>query len=129
MNFTDLNQAKYIALETFRKNGQGVVTPVWQTPADGKLFVWTEAGSWKTKRIHNNKRVRVARCNARGNLESEWVEAQARLLNAPAEIETQRQRMVAKYGLSFKLINLMQAFLGHGKKVVVIEISPEGDSQ
>ena len=58
---------KYISLETFKKNGQGVKTPVWFVLHNDAFYVYTEADSWKVKRIHNNPRVRVAVCNIRGN--------------------------------------------------------------
>ncbi len=74
MEFAELGNAKYIALETFRKSGEGVITPVWVTPEDGKLYVWTVDGSWKVKRIRNNDRVRIAVSDARGNPQSDWVE-------------------------------------------------------
>lgn len=38
-----LHQATYINLETFRKNGVGVKTPVWQTSEAGTIYVWTYA--------------------------------------------------------------------------------------
>jgi len=46
MQLDDLKNAKYIALETFRKNGEGVITPVWVAGVNGKLYVWTGANSW-----------------------------------------------------------------------------------
>ena len=63
---TEIRDAKYIALETFRRNGQGVVTPVWQVPDGDMLYVWTDAASWKTKRIRANSHVRLCRSDARG---------------------------------------------------------------
>ncbi len=122
MTLHEIGNAQYIALETFRKNGQGVTTPVWPTPADGKLYVWTAAGSWKVKRIRNNKHVRVCQSDYRGNPQSDWVEAQARILNAPEEDKAQRQRLAAKYGWQYWLYYLL-AKLGRANYVVV-EISP-----
>jgi uncharacterized protein len=57
---------KYISLETLRKNGEGVKTPVWFVLHDGALYVYTEATSWKVKRIRHNLRIRVAPCTMRG---------------------------------------------------------------
>ena len=72
----DLKNAKYIALETFRKNGEGVITPVWAAGANGKLYVWTGANSWKVKRIKNDKLVRLCESDARGNPKSDWVQSE-----------------------------------------------------
>jgi PPOX class probable F420-dependent enzyme len=71
---------KYISLETFRKNGQGVKTPVWFVAHNDALYVYTDADSWKVKRIRNSPRVRVALCNIRGDVKGPWVEASASIV-------------------------------------------------
>lgn len=93
MKFQEIGNPTYIALETFRKSGEGVVTPVWVTAESGKFYVWTLANSGKAKRIRNNGRVRIAISDARGNPKSEWVEAKARVLSDPAEDQKQRERL------------------------------------
>ena len=54
--FDDQN---YLSLETFKKTGRGVRTPVWFVVHNDAFYVYTEADSWKVKRIRNNPRVRV----------------------------------------------------------------------
>jgi len=76
-NSTKLNQftgQKYISLETFKKSGESVKTPVWFVLHDGAFYVYTEADSWKVKRIRNNPRVRVAVCDMRGNVKGPWLD-------------------------------------------------------
>ena len=80
--FASLQGQKYINLETFRKNGQGVRTPVWfageaEEGVPEKLYVYSTADSGKAKRIRNNPRVRLAPCDVRGKLLGEWIEAVA----------------------------------------------------
>ena len=70
----------YISLETFKKSGEGVKTPVWFVLHDGVLYVYTEADSWKVKRIRNNARVRVARCTIRGRVTGPWVDGSAAII-------------------------------------------------
>lgn len=118
MNLNDLHDARYIALETFRKNGEAVKTPVWQASENGKLYVWTDADSWKVKRIRNNNRVRVCQSDVRGNSVSDWVEAQAKILEMLVEDKTHRQRFTAKYSWQFWLFYLI-AKLGKRKSVVL----------
>ena len=78
---------KYLNLETFRKSGEGVRTPVWfaaGSPERGAvraLYVYSTGDSGKVKRIRNNPRVRVAPCDMRGNLRGEWVDARAEILS------------------------------------------------
>lgn len=79
---------KYLNLETFRKSGEGVRTPVWFAAAApeagegtaGTLYVYTIGNTGKVKRIRNNPRVRIAPCDMRGGLQGEWVEARAEIL-------------------------------------------------
>jgi PPOX class probable F420-dependent enzyme len=68
---------KYISLETLKKNGQAVKTPVWFVLHNDALYVYTEADSGKVKRIRNDPRVRVAICNVRGDLKGPWLDATA----------------------------------------------------
>src|SRR5262245_66429671 len=70
----------YISLETFRKNGQGVQTPVWFVLHNDAFYVYTEADSWKVKRIRNNPRVRVAVCGIRGKVRGPWLDATASIV-------------------------------------------------
>jgi len=124
MEFKDIGNPTYIALETFRKSGEGVITPVWVTADGGKLYVWTVGDSGKVKRIRNNGRVRIAASDARGNPKSEWVEAQARVLDSQSEEETQRNRLAAKYGWQFHLFTLMGRFSRDKARHVALEIAP-----
>ena len=68
---------KYISLETFKKNGEGVKTPVWFVLHDNAIYAYTKADSWKVKRIRNNPRVRVAVCNIRGSVKGPWLDGRA----------------------------------------------------
>lgn len=120
---TELGQAQYISLETFRKNGQGVKTPVWVVGEGDKLYVWTDGDSWKVKRIRHNSQVRLAKSDARGNTSGAWVTAQARVLEAPEEDKKMQQRLTQKYGLFFRLFRLMGRLRGRFGQHVVIEIA------
>ncbi len=96
----------YLNLETFRKSGLGVRTPVWFVEQDGILYVRTIDGSGKVKRIRRNSQVRVAPCKVDGTLLGEWVDGRARL------VDEQTARMVnrllrRKYGLQKMLFDVM----------------------
>src|ERR1041385_185596 len=71
---------KYISVESFKRNGQSVKTPVWFVLHDGSLYAYTEADSWKVKRIRNNPRVRVAACSMRGAVKGPWLDATAAII-------------------------------------------------
>jgi PPOX class probable F420-dependent enzyme len=88
MGFAEFNGHKYLNLETFKKNGDGVKTPVWfaADPAvnlassDARLYLYTIGVSGKVKRVRNNPRVKIAPCDMRGNVLGEWVEARAEIV-------------------------------------------------
>ncbi len=88
MGFAAFAGHRYLNLETFKKSGDGVKTPVWfaADPAaslessDAKLYAYTIGVSGKVKRVRNNPRVRIAPCNARGGVLGEWVEARAEIV-------------------------------------------------
>lgn len=88
MGFAQFDGHKYLNLETFKKSGDGVKTPVWfaADPAvnlassDAKLYLYTIGVSGKVKRARNNPRVKIAPCDMRGNVLGEWVEARAEII-------------------------------------------------
>lgn len=81
---------KYLNLETFRRSGAGVRTPLWFAEKDGELLLYTLADSGKVKRIRNNPRVRVAPSDMRGKLLGDWIDAQARFLEGDQAREANR---------------------------------------
>src|SRR5215470_12132426 len=94
---------KYLNLESYRRNGQGVRTPLWFAEANGALYFYTLADSYKVKRIGANPRVRVAPCDMRGNVKGEWVDATARRLDA-AESRRANELLDRKYGLAKRIL-------------------------
>jgi uncharacterized protein len=90
---------KYISLKTFRKNGDGVPTPVWFGEEDGKVYVMTRSDMGKVKRIRNNPQVRVAPCTMRGRVTGAEYPATARIL-PQAEQACARQTINRKYWLA-----------------------------
>ena len=88
MNFAAFANCKYLNLESFKKSGEGVRTPVWFAAdpsasldsSAAKLYIYTNGNTGKVKRIRNNPCVRIAPCDARGRLRGEWVEARAEIV-------------------------------------------------
>jgi hypothetical protein len=93
--FQPFASQRYISLETYRKSGEGVRTPVWFAEAGldtsaPLLYVYTIGDSGKAKRIRNSSRVRIAPCDARGKVLGEFVEAHAEILHGEAAAEGMR---------------------------------------
>jgi PPOX class probable F420-dependent enzyme len=80
LKLAEFDGQKYLSLETFRKNGQGVKTPVWFVRHDDAFYVYTLADSGKVKRLRNNPRVRIAVCGMRGDIRGPWRDATAALI-------------------------------------------------
>lgn len=122
--FDSLQGRKYLNIETLRKNGQGVRTPVWFAgePAQGapeKLYVYSTADAGKAKRIRNNGRVRVAPCDMRGKLLGEWVDAQAEILTG-TEAEHGMRLLNKKYMPWKQLLGFFAMFSRQRRVVFVI---------
>ena len=93
---------KYVNLATYRKNGTAVYTPLWFAEEGGELYVYSLANAGKVKRIRNNPRVKIAPCDMRGNVKGEWVEAEARIVDATAAGHGHKL-LNKKYGLLKRL--------------------------
>jgi PPOX class probable F420-dependent enzyme len=93
---------KYINVETYRKNGQGVRTPVWFIESDGILYVRTADDTGKYKRIRNNPSVQIAPCNMRGSVKGKWVKGEARIASEDEKLKAFKM-LEKKYGMIYKM--------------------------
>lgn len=122
--------AKYLNLETFRKTGVGVRTPVWfaQDPASPSpagvvtFYVYTLPDSGKVKRIRNNPKVRINPCNMRGDLRGGWVDARARVCTAD-EVAKGQSLLIQKYGLMKRIGDFFSRLRGRVQTVLAVEIA------
>ena len=97
----EIGRSRYVNLTTYRKDGTGVVTPVWHVANGGELIIVSEADAWKVKRIRNNSHVVVTVCDFRGKVApgAPSAEGTARLLDQ-AETQTGRTLLARKYFMS-----------------------------
>ena len=116
---------KYLNLETFRKNGAGVRTPVWFAKAlpevrgAAPLYVYTIGNTGKLKRIRNNARVRIVPCDMRGRLLGEWMEARAEILDG-GEAEKGMKLLNRKYVPWKQLLDFFALFRRRNRIVFAI---------
>lgn len=113
---------KYVNLATFRRNGVEVKTPVWIAPMNGRHYVFSEADAGKVKRIRATPRVRLAACDIRGNVKSDWMEGRARIVSDPALLAQVKRAFRAKYGLVMWLTDLFATLSGRMRRRAYIEI-------
>ncbi|MCU0487019.1 MAG: PPOX class F420-dependent oxidoreductase [Anaerolineales bacterium] len=111
---------QYLNLETFRKSGVGVKTPVWFVQEDGVLFVRTVADSGKVKRIRNSAMVNIAPCKVDGALVGAWAPASAREVKDQDTSRKVDRMLGKKYGLMKTLFAWTSAL--QRRKYTVLEI-------
>ena len=111
----------YLNLETFRKTGNGVLTPVWFVKEGNKFYIITEAGSGKVKRIRNGARVRIVPCKPNGFVTGNWIEARAEIVQNPAEADRLNQLFDQKYGIQKALFSLYNKITQKKRAFIQIE--------
>ncbi len=112
---------QYINLETFKKDGAGVKTPLWFVERDGVLYMRTPMTTWKVKRIRNRAQVLLVPSDARGRPFGEWVAGEAKIYPAE-EMAWVNEMTIQKYGLFKRLMDLMNRWRGNAGQMAVIEV-------
>ena len=113
-----------ISLETYRRNGEPVRTPVWFLEENGTLYVHTGGSTGKVKRIRRNPKVRVAPSTFRGKPKAEYIEALAKLETNPGTVKEYYSQIYKKYGLQGTLTKFVQRFSRSKISDVIIIIHP-----
>lgn len=117
-----LAHQRYLSLETYRRTGEAVPTPVWFVVHRDVVYVYTLATAGKIKRIRNNARVRIAPCDARGTLTGAWREATARIVDE-CEATEAHELLVRKYGWMKRLADLFRKIRPKPRAVIAISVS------
>ena len=112
-----------ISLETYRKNGKPVRTPVWFLKEDRILIVHTDDTAGKIKRIRQNPKVRVAPSKFRGEPKADYIDETAQLETDPETVKKYYTLVYKKYGLMGSLTKLMQRFSRSKAKDIIIRIT------
>ena len=114
-----LEDEKYLAFTTFRKNGDPVSTPVWVVPvSDGRVGFWTAMGTGKTKRLGRNPQVTVQPCDVRGRVRAGTtaVPASAEMVQSGRLFDEVQARVKEKYGLMTRITGLLAKLGPLGRK-------------
>lgn len=120
-NLSDLSKFKYITIETFRKNGAGVRTPIWFIIYQGLIYFRTDVNSGKVKRIRNNPHVRIAGCDIRGNLKGNWFDGKVKFADS-TESSITYSMIDKKYGFITTLIRIFNKIRRTNPVVIAISI-------
>jgi PPOX class probable F420-dependent enzyme len=120
---TPLDHERYISLETFKKDGNGVKTPVWAAPLDGKLVVFTRADSYKVKRLGRNPKARAAACDVRGRVRGPWLEGTCRIVADAATQARIHAALRKKYGWQMAVGDFFATISGRKNKRAYLELT------
>lgn len=118
--FAPLRASSTALLTSYRRNGQGVSTPVGICIANGKAYFTTWSTTGKIKRIANNPCVTLAPCTRRGEVLGPTIKGVARRLEG-AEARQTRQALGGT--ISYWMWILIYKLLFHAQPVLY-EVTP-----
>ena len=81
----EIEQAQYISLSTFRRNGAAVATAVWFATDGGKIYLYSALDAGKMKRVRATARVTVVSCDVKGKVTAGAVPLAGSAVELPAE--------------------------------------------
>jgi PPOX class probable F420-dependent enzyme len=120
---TPLDHERYINLETFKKDGNGVKTPVWAAPLDGKLVIFSAGDSYKIKRVRRNPKARAAACDVRGNVRGPWLDGTCRVVEDAAMQARIHAALRKKYGWQMAIGDFFATVSGRKGKRAFLELT------
>ena len=115
---------RVISLETYRRNGQSVRTPVWFLRENGLLYVYTDDSTGKVKRLRRNSKVRVAPSHFRGKPKADYIDAEAHIETAADFVDRYHTKIYDQYGWQATLTRLLNRFSRSKAHDVIIVIRP-----
>jgi uncharacterized protein len=113
---------RYINLESYKRDGEPKRTPVQSLEHNGRIYVRTDATTWKVKRIRRNPHVRVVPSDRNGEPTGTWVEGEARLLEG-GERDLMLKVFKKEYGtIGYSVVGLVGRLRGEREMSAVISI-------
>lgn len=106
ISLEEIKSEKYISLETYRKNGEPVRTPVWFVINDDFVYIVTRSQTGKVKRLQNNPKVKFAVCTIKGKVTGEWISGTVKILDESQTKNTIKMRD-KKYGFMAKIAKFL----------------------
>ena len=108
-DFSRFRKEEFLSLETYRKNGETIKSPMWFAQDNDALYLWTMADTSKVKRIRNNPNVNIAPCKRMGEVTGEWMTAHATIDDSPIVVAQVEAMLLKKVGLFFRIFRLIDA--------------------
>ncbi|REJ83210.1 MAG: PPOX class F420-dependent oxidoreductase [Acidobacteria bacterium] len=121
-DLTPLAGHDYLSLQTRRKDGRTVATPVWFALEEGVAYAFTMADSGKVKRLRNFSQSKVAPCDVRGKLVGEWLDTETVILAERDEQERARRALRRKYKVQMAVTDLFGTVTGRIRRRAYLAI-------
>jgi len=112
---------RYLNLESCKRDGTPVQTPVWFAEEQGVLYIYTLANAGKVRRIRRHPRIRIAPCTMRGTVIGPWVEADATIVDATTAAHG-HALLRHKYGWMKGIGDLFSRLLHRERVVIAIRV-------
>jgi len=120
----DPGRERYVSLATHRRNGQEIRTPVWLAEVDTRYYLFSEGKAGKVKRIRANGRARLAACDFRGRVKSDWLPANGRIVTDADLIKRVYAALRRKYGWQMRIGDFFSKLGGRYDKRTILEFEP-----
>lgn len=115
---SQLQSKRYISVETYRRDGRAVQTPVWFYVDEGAIYVVTRSKTGKAKRLRNNPKVRIAECTMGGKVTGPWISGTATILDRERTAVAVKMRD-KKYGMRARLAKFLTGGKGEFFALVI----------
>ena len=103
---------KYINLETYKKDGTPIRTPVWFVIDNDLIYVITRDSTGKVKRLKNNQDVQIVSFSFKGEPNNEWIKGKAeKITGEEADIAIKLRKK--KYGMFARLSGIFTSQKGN----------------
>ena len=115
----EIAEYDFVALTTFRRNGEPVPTPVWIAVDGDALVVTTPVTSGKVKRLRRDPRVEMRPCSRRGTV-SEGAPLVTGVAEVVAPDDASSRALRTKYGWRYRLITTVEKLVNRRSRERVI---------
>jgi uncharacterized protein len=127
---SELSDARYISLTTYKRDGNGVATPVWIARSDSTYLFTTGDKAWKTRRLLNNPSVTVQVSDLRGRVApgATTYTGTGAVKLEPEAVAAAERAITQKYGWQFKATKAVDRVktalrIGTKQEVVAVELT------
>jgi PPOX class probable F420-dependent enzyme len=116
---------RYINLESYKKDGKPVLTPVQSIEENGLIYFRTDPKTWKVKRIRKNPHVRIVTSERNGKPTGTWVDGRAKVLEGN-ESDRAMALFRKEYGaVGNSMVNLVGRLRGERLTTIIsVELEP-----